>query len=194
MFHRTISGMGAARLVDGFFAVAEMPVRIGPELAETAFVKPLARALSEAELGRVAKFEITRDEKGEPVRLTISLSLTSDRPGALRLVATMLEQLDAPAGSEIGNAECPDMIRFGKSYGLGLYLAGEQAGEDDRLDILEACTDALEGAGIYQGSVTLGDRTALYFYGDSFNRMRQAMAFVLSTDPRCKDAYARRLN
>ncbi len=196
MLFRSIRGSAAQKHeVDGFFAQATMPVRIGPDLAERAFVRPLDRDLRVSCLGRVAGFEVARDENGEPAGLTITLSMTTDAPRALHHVSGLLERLDAPAGSQIGNAECPELLAFGKSYGLGLYLDRAAASaEDDRLDILEACTDALEGAGLYQGSASVGDRTALYFYGDSFNRMRAAVAFVMSTDPRCKDAYARRLN
>ena len=86
------------------------------------------------------------------------------------------------------------MLHFGKSHGLGLYLSHRDADDDGHLGVVEACTDALAGAGLYQGSTRLADRTALYFYGDSFNRMRSAITYVMSHDPRCRNAYARRLN
>lgn len=194
MFLRSLRNTALMRRVDGYFAQAAMPVRLGFDLAERAFVIPLDRDLQRSGLGRVTGFEVDRDDAGEPTGLTITLSLVTDAPRAFEHVAQVLERLDAPAGSWIGNAECPRMLAFGRSFGLGLYLSRTEAGEDDRLDVLEACTDALEGAGLYQGSVSVGDRTALYFYGDSFNRMRAAVTFVMSTDPRCKDAYARRLN
>lgn len=179
---------------DGYVAQVEMPVRLAPELAEIAFVRPLDRDLTANGLGRVAGFDVELDEDGEPDTLTIALSLVTDAPRVHERVADLLEGLDAPAGSRIGSAECADMAEFGKSYGLALYLPRNETDEEARLEILEACTDALEGAGIYQGSVSVKDRTALYFYGDSFNEMRAAVTFIMSTDPRCKNAYARRLN
>lgn len=193
MLFKSLQDMGLFRPVTGHFAQVRMPLRVGPDLAERAFVAPLGRALAEAGLGEVSGHEVRRDPDGEPDALILSLSLATDAPAALDRVAAILEGLDAPVGSTIGNAECPDLKTFGTCEGLGLYLPGPGTDEEARLAILEACTDALDGAGLYQGSCTFGGRTALYFYGDSFNRMRAALTFVLTHDPRCKDAYARRL-
>ncbi|NRB01121.1 MAG: hypothetical protein HRU32_15145, partial [Rhodobacteraceae bacterium] len=66
--------------------------------------------------------------------------------------------------------------------------------EEAHLDVLEVCTEALEGSGIYQGGANLGDRHVLYFYGDSYNAMKTALEFVLATNPLCRGAYARRLS
>ena len=194
MFLRSLSNETGMRPVDGYFARATMPVRLAPDLAERAFIAPLGRMLSETGLGRITEFAVENDENGEPATLSITLSLITDAPRALSRVAQELDRLDAPTGSWIGNAECPEMFNFGRSYGMGLYLSADNADENGTLDVLEACTDALEGAGLYQGSVSVGDRTALYFYGDSFNQMRAAVTYVMTTDPRCRDAYARRLN
>ncbi|MBT8456273.1 MAG: hypothetical protein KJO15_09245 [Alphaproteobacteria bacterium] len=182
------------RPVDGYFAQAVLPLRIGNDLAQSAFAGPLDRELDRIGLGRVAGFEISQDDEGEPALLTITLSLATDAPRALKTVAQLLEKLDAPMGSRLGNAECDNLLEFGTSEGLGLYLPRQDTAEEDRLAVIEACTDALNGAGLYQGSVSVGDRTALYFYGNSFNRMRTAITYVMTTDPRCRNAFARRLN
>ncbi len=194
MVLQSIKEFGADRLVDGYFARVMMPVRIAPTLAEEAFVAPLARQLKDARLGRVSDFYVEADRDGEPSELVLLLSLSTDAPAALDFVADTLERLDAPEGSTIGNAECAEMMQFGKSHGLGLYLSHSEADAVQKLDVLEACTDAMSGVGLYQGSVSVGDRTAMYFYGDSFNKMRKALTFVISTDPCCKNAFARRLN
>ncbi|MEM9975552.1 MAG: hypothetical protein AAF771_15345 [Pseudomonadota bacterium] len=184
----------AQRPVDGYFARATLPLRISDELAEAAFVAPLSDTLDRLGIGRVVGYELALDEQGEPVRLHIQLSLVTDAPRVLQAVADALDKLDAPAGSYIGNAECVDLVSFGHSQGLGLYLPRADTREEDRTAVVEACRDALGQAGLYQGSVSVGDRTALYFYGDSFNRMKSAITYVITTDPRCRNAFARRLN
>lgn len=194
MFLQSLSHEDGMRPVDGYYGCARMPVRLAPDLAEEAFILPLSKALAASGLGRIAGFDVELDPAGEPSALTVTFSLITDAPRALKYIAAELDRLDAPTGSFIGNAECPELFAFGQSYGLGLYLKSGAADEDGALDVVEACTDALEGRGLYQGTVFLGDRRALYFYGDSFNRMRAAVTFVMSTDPRCRDAYARRLN
>ena len=194
MFLQSLRHAGMFRPVDGYFARAIMPARIGRALADRAFVRPLADALSQDALGRVTAFDIQDDPGGEPIALDIHMSLVTEAPWALDRVAEVLEALDAPAGSWVGNAECAEIRQFGRSHGLGLYLDATEAPGEVSLEIAEACAEELDGAGLYQGSAHLGDRTALYFYGDSFNRMRAALSYVLSTDPRCRSAYARRLN
>ena len=182
------------RPVDGSFAQATLPLRIGPELAQAAFSEPLDAELDRMGLGRVAGYEITTDRDGEPEQLVLTLSLTTDAPRALDEVARRLDELGAPTGSRLGNAECADLITFGSSEGLGLYLPRHDTGDADHRALVRACKTAMAGAGLYKGSVSVGDQTALYFYGASFNRMRSAITYVMTTDPRCRNAFAKRLN
>ena len=134
------------------------------------------------------------EETGEPCALRLDLVLSSATDDAVALVAGFLQDLDAPSGSTILADGAAAPVQFGHSEGLGLYLPARETDEDAKLAVVEACTDAMGGAGIYQGSFSAGDRTALYFYGDSFNRMRAAITFVMSHDPTCRNAYARRLS
>lgn len=194
MLLRSMRDEGAMRPLDGFFALVRMPVRIAPSLAEKAYATPLNRALSEAGLGRVTGHSVELDENGEPTALTIELSLVTDAPRIFDHVAEFLERLDAPRGSHIGHAECAEVRSFGLCEGLGLYLLRHDTDEDGCIGVAEACTDALEGAGMYQGAHQIADRVALYFYGDSFTKMRTAITYVMTQDPRCRNAYARRLN
>ncbi len=178
----------------GHFARARLPLRITAEDAAAAFVAPLGHHLEQTGAGKVDGARVIAGDSGEAEWLEITLSMVSDAPHHLKAVADRLEQLDAPRGSVIGNAECPDIYRFGRCEGLGLYLSKGDTGPGyDWLEVAEACTDAMAGLGIYQGARSLPDRTALYFYGDSFSKMKGAITFLLTTDPRCKNAYARRL-
>ena len=193
MFLRSLRDTVAPTSEYGEPARVDLPVRIGPDMAETAFVHPLRRVLNASDLGFVDDYEIRFDAAGEPVALRLDLLLAIRDPQALAQVTDALEQLDAPAGSTIGDADSTGVVQFGKSEGLGLYLPACETTNDARLAVVEACTDRLEGAGLYQGSATFGDRTALYFYGDSFNRMRAAITFLLGHDPHCRNAFVRRL-
>ena len=173
--------------------MARLPTRIGPDIAEAAFLTPLDRELDKAGLGTVADYEICRDSSGEPEALVLTLLLITDAPRALGRIETMLQDLDAPVGSSLRVEGANEVRKFGMSHGLGIYLPSADADKDLCLDIVELCTDAMEGAGLYQGSAQVGNRTALYFYGDSFNRMRKAITFAITHDPRCRNAETRRL-
>lgn len=171
-----------------------MPLRLSERDARRAFVGPLEAMLEELQFGRVTRVEIVRSEDVEPTGLAMTLSVDREDRWVLEMIARKLEELDAPEGSWIGTAEHPRVLGFGKTAGLCLYLDSLETEDDsDMLDIVEACTDALDGRGFYQGSSRLGDRRALYFYGDSFNAMRKAMTFVISTDPRCQNAMTSRI-
>ena len=194
MLIRSLGDAVGERPVEGHLVWVTLPLRISPDLARTAFLDPLSAALREAGLGDVTGHEISCDDTGETETLTITLALVTGAPRALERVARILEGLDAPVGSVIGTADDADALEFGRSHGLGLYLPNRDADEAGRLAVAEACTEAMAGSGLFQGTARVGDRTALYFYGDSFNRMRSAITFVMTHDPRCRNAYARRLN
>ena len=194
MLIRSLGDAGGERPVKSHFAGVTLPLRISPALARTAFLDPLSAALREDGLGAVTGHKIACDDTGETETLKISLDLVSVAPEALERVGHILEGLDAPVGSAIETADGTKQLTFGRSHGLGLYLPNRDADEAGRLAVAEACTDAMAGSGLFQGTARVGDRTALYFYGDSFNRMRSAVTFVMTHDPRCRNAYARRLN
>ncbi|MEM0945879.1 MAG: hypothetical protein AAGK37_00625 [Pseudomonadota bacterium] len=175
------------------FARADLPLRIAPDFAETAFAEPLERTLAARAFGTVRDHEVFFDASGEPEALRLDLALISDRPQVVSCVTDFLEGLDAPVGSALSDQGGTDLAQFGSAEGLGLYLPAQDATEEIRLDIAEACTDALGGAGLYQGSAHFMDKTALYFYGDSFNKMRAALTFVIGHDPKCDGAVVRRL-
>lgn len=175
------------------FVTARMPVRVGPDVVEAAFVMPVERELNDATLGTVADFEIIRDIHGEPEELVLNLLLITDAARALGRIEAMLQSLDAPVGSTMRVDGTNEVRKFGMSQGLGLYLPTAETDADLRLDIVEIFTDAMEGAGLYQGSAQFGNLTALYFYGDSFNAMRKAITYALTHDPRCRNAETRRL-
>ena len=106
--HRT--GM---RPVDGYYAVAVIPLGESDDRLVQSLLAPLQRALLGAGMGRIARFDLTSDP-GRGERMVIELSLVSDAPATLRRLAAILEELNAPRGSTLGLAECPEMIRFGR--------------------------------------------------------------------------------
>jgi hypothetical protein len=183
------------RPVDRYFVTAHLPVRISSVDADLSFAQPLRKRLDEMNLGEVQRIKARRGDDGEPKTLEIMCALVSENRRTLERVGFELEKLDAPSGSYICAEGSDQAVEFGQAEGLGLYLDKRQDLETDadRLDVLEACTDALEGMGAYHGTCHMADKTALYFYGDSFNKMRNAITFVLTTDPRCKNAIARRV-
>jgi len=175
-----------------------LPVRIAGDKADPIFARPLSQALSEAGLGKVAGHRLALNDAGEVVGLGLSVQLVSRAGRALDRVVQELERLDAPRGSVLVLDDRAPPITFGAAEGLGLYLSREvlRAVNDSpaaHLDVAEDCIDAFGDMATYQGTAYLADRVALYFYGANFNRMSNALAYVLETNPACRDAETRRL-
>lgn len=176
-------------------AEASLPVKLGRTDANAAFARPLDRQLRALGLGHVTGTGVRRNKQGEVEGIDIFFALVTLHPRALRTIGTLLEELDAPVGSYAEFSDTHVRHLFGKTEGLGLYLDRRDGVTDDEdaLDVLEICTDALDGDAIYQGSEDLGDTAVFYFYGDNFNRMKNALTFLMTSHPQLRNAYARRL-
>jgi len=188
----------ASRQVTQPMIEVRLPVRIAGDKVDPIFARPLSRALSDAGLGKVAGHRLALNDIGEVVGLGLSVQLVSRAGRALDRVVQELERLDAPRGSVLVIDDRAPPITFGAAEGLGLYLSRPilRAVNDSataHLDVVEDCIDAFGDMASYQGSAFLADRVALYFYGANFNRMSNALAYVLETNPACRDAETRRL-
>ena len=176
-------------------AEASLPVKMGRTDANAAFAKPVDAKIRSLGLGQLTGTGTRRNKSGEVEGVDLFFALVTLHPRALKTIGEILEHLDAPVGSYIEFSETGVRHLFGRTEGLGLYVDRRDgiADDEDALDLLELCTDALDGDAIYQGSDDLGDQAVLYFYGDSFNRMKNALSFVMTSHPQLKNAYARRL-
>lgn len=178
-----------------YLAEAYLPVKLGRTDANTVFAKPLDRRIRALGLGQVTGAGVHRNREGEVDGVNLFFALVTLHPRALRTIGGLLEELDAPVGSVLAFCDTNARHVFGRTEGLGLYLDRRDgvADDEDALDLLEVCTDALDGDAIYQGSDDLGDKAVLYFYGDSFNRMKNALSYLLTSHPQLRNAYTRRL-
>jgi hypothetical protein len=176
-------------------AEAALPVKIGRSNADMVFARPLDRQIRALGLGQVTGTGVRRGKDGEAEGVDIFFALVTLHPRALKTIGGLLEELDAPLGSVIEFSDTGVRHLFGRTEGLGLYLDRRDgiASEDDALDLLEVCTDALGAEAIYQGSEDLGDRAVFYFYGDSFNTMKTALSLLITSHPQFRNAFARRL-
>ncbi|MEM8632204.1 MAG: hypothetical protein AAGF74_13285 [Pseudomonadota bacterium] len=173
-------------MADGF-----LPLCISQADAQDAFAKPLERQLAALGIGHVNGCG-TRHMPGDPgAGIDLFLALVSPHPRILRTVGGLLEELDAPSGSVLQFADSGASHSFGRAEPLALYL-DRGLGKQRRLDVLEACVDAMAGVGQYHGSALIGSQAVLYFTGDNYNEMMNALRFVMSQDPNCEGAYVRR--
>lgn len=166
--------------VDGYYACVSMPVATTFNHAEKRFVRPLEKLLGDRNLGRVTG--LATDDAGT---LRITLSLATDAPSALKVIADLLGRLGAPAGSRVGHAECPDLFVLGKSGAT--WRARTMAKR-------QQTRDTWGSDDLVRGSLSVGDRSALCFHRDSLRRMQRAVTRLDHTG--CEDdaEFARRLH
>ena len=196
MLGRLFRGTSAATAGHSEIEVC-LPVRINGTGSGRSSRFPLARALTSAGLGTVAGHRLALNDAGEVVGVGLGpvgveggardrpRGQRTGTPGRAARVILTVEQGAPP-------------ISFGASEGLGLYLSRAVLRTVDdsptaHLDVVAECIDAFGDLATYQGSAFLEKHVALYFYGANFNRMANALAFVLATCPACQDAETLRL-
>jgi hypothetical protein len=119
-----------------------------------------------------------------------------DLTQALPLITDTLTDAGAPKGSFLAftdNSEKRHLIPFGKSVGLAIYLNGTDLPDDvyakcDVNYVISTIDELLEGFGSYQSFWQGPNETALYIYGSSHARMRNALRGLLSDYPLCSKA------
>ncbi|MEM6636011.1 MAG: hypothetical protein AAF667_08985 [Pseudomonadota bacterium] len=171
-------------------AEAWLPIALSTPDAEAAFAAPLGRRMATLGIGQVTGTKPRAGDAGAGISLDLMLASNHER--ILTTIARHLEDLDAPVGSSVGFAGSTGRVNFGRAEALGLFLGSVD--DTARLDVLEACVDALDAAGRYHGSIRKGHDQVLVFTGDNFNAMVNALRFVIASHPACPEAFTRRLS
>jgi hypothetical protein len=171
--------------------VAHLNVRSQPLQRGEFFEDPLDELLAEEGLGSVVGggTELA-DEPAGVSSSEIEISVTDTDPDTILKIIVMLEKLGAPKGSEIrieGRAPAP----FGATEGLALFLngtdlPGEVYESADVNATLSGLSNAMTGKGMLLGHWEGSRETALYFYGPSFDAMKEAALAYTIRDPLCR--------
>lgn len=128
---------------------------------------------------------------GEVKECDFDVLLRDDAADTIKTLANILNRVGVPKGSEIivdGDEE--KRVPVGTFEGLALYLNGtdlpdEVYSNNDVNDLIELLDGALGEAG-YLLSWWEGPReSALYFYGESFEKMRSLVLPVTAEQPLC---------
>ncbi|RKP55559.1 hypothetical protein D7Z26_10275 [Cohnella endophytica] len=108
-------------------------------------------------------------------------------------IIEMLEKLGAPKGSHLSKESTNEQINLGQKEGLGIYLDGtnlpdEVYAECDSNIVLAELSKLVRYDGEVQRYWQGNTETALYFYGDSFKEMNNAILEFTSNYPLCQNA------
>jgi hypothetical protein len=178
----------------GFYVIAQLNDKVMPIDRGEVYEDPLNDLLKLNFYGEVTGggtlLEINNEISYCDLELCLAQEPTSQ---VLNEIIAKLEELGAPKGSKLIVEKTDQQIPFGKLEGLALYLDGVNLSDEvyqnsdteaiaNKIqDLVGIHTDILR---YWQGNT----ETALYFYGQSFERMNNAIADLVATDPECQNA------
>ncbi|MBD1260963.1 hypothetical protein HZY62_10225 [Maribacter polysiphoniae] len=178
----------------GNFIVATLNDKVMPIDRGEIYEDPLNEFLKANGIGEVTGGGTMQLKKGELEYCDVEIQLNSEEinESYISSIIEKLEELGAPKGSKLTIEKTDQKIEFGKKEGLGIYLDGINlsdevyktsdsealAKEIRRLANIE--DDTLR---YWQGNT----ETGLYFYGESFEKIKNAIADFVSTHPECEN-------
>jgi hypothetical protein len=117
---------------------------------------------------------------------------------AIAEIIAKLEEFGAPKGSELIIEKTGEKIAFGKLEGLGLFLDGVNLSAEvyENLDATVLAAEIRRLADIKSDVVRYWNgntETGLYFYGSSFDYIKNAIANFVNTHPACENARIERV-
>ena len=166
-----------------------MPIERGERYED-----PLGKALTKRGFGRTDGGGTMQFQSGEIEFIDVEIIL-SDLSEGIPFVIEQLEAFGAPKGStlRIYESEPPREISFGKIEGIAIYLDGlnlprEVYESSDVNVVIDELNKCLYGHGSMQGYWQGATETALYFYGDDAEGMKQRISDFMEQYPLCKGA------
>ncbi len=179
----------------GNFIIAQLNEKVMPIDRGIVYEEPINQFLKEKRYGEVTGGGTFQEETGEVAccDIEIKLSTTDIDQTVIRNIIDKIESLGAPKGSKLIIESTKEEISFGKKEGLALYIDGQNLppevyaecdinfvlSEVHRLTNIEPDADRN-----WEGE----KETALYFFSDSFEEMRNSISDFIETYPLCKGA------
>lgn len=179
----------------GNFIVAQLNEKVGPIDRGLVYEEPLDDFLKEKQYGEVTGGGTLQEKTGELSYCDIEIEITSkiiDNVTIADIVAK-LESLGAPKGSKLIIEGTKEEIPFGKKEGLALYLDGtglpEEVYKESDINFVLSELHRLTNIEPNADRNWQGEKeTALYFFGDSFETMKNSISDFIATYPLCKGA------
>ena len=179
----------------GNYLVATLNDRILPIDRGAVYEDPLEEFLKLKWYGEISGGGTLQSKSGEIEYCDIEICIKDDHLDRIMIsdIINKLEDLGAPKGSSLLIERTQEKIPFGLQEGLAIYLDGVNLSEkvyknsDAEAIAEEVCKLANIDTKVlryWEGTT----ETALYFYGRSFEDMKQAISRFLSSNPECENA------
>ncbi|MGX7666717.1 hypothetical protein [Flavobacterium pedocola] len=178
----------------GMFLVATLNDKIMPIDGGNIYEDPLDDYLKINNYGEVTGGGTMQLETGEIEFCDIEIFINSDKfdTEIVNKIIDKLEELGAPKGSSLLIEKTKETFSFGKKEGLAIYLDGinlsdevykNSDSEAIALEIKRLADIDTDIIRYWQGNT----ETALYFYGESFEKIKESIEDFVKTNPECEN-------
>ena len=179
----------------GNYIVAQLNDKVGPIDRSLTYEEPLDEFLKLKYYGEITGGGTGQEKTGEIAFCDLEIEIHSKElsDAMFNDIIQKLEDLQAPRGSKLIIESINKEISFGIKEGLGLYMPNSNFPQEscDGYDINFAYSEMLRLMNIdpnVDRSWGGQEETALYFYGESFETMNDAIADFVQSYPLCKNA------
>ncbi|OXG09049.1 hypothetical protein BC749_103141 [Flavobacterium araucananum] len=175
--------------------VVQINDKVAPADKRNLYLLPLNDFLSQNNYGEISGGGILKEEPGEIIFCDIHIKLFKEEItiAVLENIITYLEDCGAPKGSKIIIEKTHQEIPFGKNEGIAIYLDEEnpdRKNEDEyNIDFIQSEISKRTNTSQYTERYWKGNTTTgLYFYGQSFDKMKDHVSDFMHTYPLYKSA------
>lgn len=173
--------------------VIQINDKVSPLDRRNLYMLPLNDFLTENNYGEISGGGILKEEPGEIIFCDIHVKLYQEEINTeiLNEIINFVEICGAPKGSKVIIEKTHQEISFGKNEGIAIYFNGKKSPEKDQqdydVDFVQAEISKLTNTSqerYWKGNATTG----LYFYGKSFDKMKDNVSDFMHTYPLYKTA------
>jgi hypothetical protein len=176
------------------FIVATLNDKIMPIDRGEIYEDPLDELLNSENIGEVSGGGTMQEKSGEIEYCDIEIKLNSSEidKTVINKIIDKLEKLGAPKGSVLNIGKTQEKINFGNLEGIGIYIDGINLPKNvyEECDINFVITEIhrlTETEYIINRYWESDNGTALYFYGQSFDKMKNQISDFVESYPLCKN-------
>lgn len=170
--------------------VLNINARLQPIHRGDLFEDLLDERLNALQIGYVTGGGTLTEESGEIVGCDIEITMVNNSQGVMKKLRALLEALPLPKGSSL-RAGGQELYELGMLEGLALYLNGTELPDEvyEMYKVNFVITELEDTLGSLGGMYSYWEGpedTALYFYGESFEKMKSRMSYFLEEYPLCE--------
>ncbi|AIN74095.1 hypothetical protein O8E88_002243 [Flavobacterium psychrophilum] len=182
------------KIEESNFIVATLNDKIMPIDRGEIYEDPLDELLVAENIGEVSGGGTMQEKSGEIDYCDVEIKLNGteiDRT-VINKIIEKLENLGAPKGSVMNVEKTQEKINFGKLEGIGIYLDGTNLPKNvyEECDINFVITEIhrlTETEYIVNRNWENENGIALYFYGQSFDKMKTQIKEFVESYPLCEN-------